>query len=140
MVVFLLAIIGAAVVGGLLLHISHKGVELYRGRKCMGKLWRREFPGSPKEDIRQFLWLFASAFAIPRRQVLLLRPDDELLAIYRARYPVSGWPDGLELETLANDLDRVHHLSLEKIWHDRLSIGELFAILSGQGRKRPNFE
>jgi hypothetical protein len=136
MVGFVLVVIGASVVGGLLLHISHKSMELYSGRKCMGKLWRREFPGSPKEDIRQFLWLFASAFAIPRRQALLLRPDDELLAIYRARYPVSDWPDALEFEVLANDLDRVHHLSLEEIWHDRLSMGELFAILGKQGRKR----
>lgn len=133
--VFLLIVIGAVVVGGLLLHISHKGLELYRGRKCMGKLWRRAFPDSSKEDIRQFLWLFASAFAIPRRQALLLRPDDELLAIYRARYPEIGWPDALEFETLANDLDSVHHLSLMTIWHDQLSIGELFAILSGQGRR-----
>lgn len=132
--IILLAVIGTAVVGGLLMRISHKGAELYRGRQCMGKLWRKAFPGSTKEDIRQFLWLFASAFAIPRGQALLLRPDDELLAIYRARYPVSGWPDALEFETLANDLDRVHHLSLEKIWHDRLSVGELFETLTGQGR------
>jgi hypothetical protein len=104
----------------------------------MGKLWRREFPSSPKEDIRQFLWLFASAFSIPSRQALLLRPDDELLAIYRARYPVSGWPDVLEFETLANDLDRVHQLSLENIWHARLSVGELFATPSEPGRKRLN--
>lgn len=136
--VLLLVVIGAAITVGLLLLLLPKGMEVYRGRQCMGKLWRREFPGSPKEDIRQFLWLFASAFAIPRRQALLLRPDDELLAIYRARYPVSGWPDALEFETLANDLDRVHQLSLEKIWHDRLSVGELLATLSEPGRKRLN--
>ncbi len=133
--VLLLVVIGAAVAIGVVLHISRKSVEVYRGRQCMGKLWRREFPNSPKEDIRQFLWMFASTFAIPRRQALLLRPDDELLAIYRARYPVSGWPDALEFETLANELDKVHHLSLEDIWHDRLSMGELFAGLREQGRK-----
>ncbi|WP_267225567.1 hypothetical protein [Dyella silvae] len=135
MVVFLLVVIGAAVAVGMLMHISRKSVEVYRGRQCMGKLWRREFPDSPKEDIRQFLWMFASSFAIPRRQALLLRPDDELLAIYRARYPVGGWPDALEFETLANDLDRIHDLSLRSIWHDRLSMGELFAALGEQGRK-----
>ncbi len=136
--VLLLVVFGAAVVVELLFLVSPQCVEVYQGRQCMGKLWRMQFPGSPKEDIRQFLWLFASAFAIPRRQALLLRPDDELLAIYRARYPVGGWPDALEFETLANDLDRVHHLSLEKIWHDRLSVGELFATLSAPGRMSLN--
>ena len=135
MVVLPLVVIGAAALVGVFLLISRKSVEVYRGRQCMGKLWRREFPNSPKEDIRQFLWMFASAFAIPRRRALLLRPDDELLAIYGARYPVSGWPDALEFETLANDLDKVHHLSLENIWHDRPSMGELFAMLGEQGRK-----
>ena len=103
----------------------------------MGRLWLKEFPGSPTEDIRRFLWLFSSAFAIPRCQALLLRPDDELLAIYHARYPISGWPDALEFEVLAKDLENVHHLSLEKVWHDRLSLGELFAKLREQEQKSP---
>ncbi|HVJ39832.1 MAG TPA: hypothetical protein VM687_18770 [Stenotrophomonas sp.] len=136
MVVLLLVVIGAAALVGVFLLISRKSVEVYRGPQCMGKLWRREFPNSPKEDIRQFLWMFSSAFAIPRRRALLLRPDDELLTIYGARYPVNGWPDALEFETLANNLDKVHHLSLENIWHDRLSMGELFAMLGEQGGRR----
>ena len=87
---FLLIALGAAFIGGSLILSSRKSVELYRGRQCMAKLWLSEFPDSPKEDIREFLWLFASAFAIPRRQALLLRPDDELIAIYRARYPTKA--------------------------------------------------
>jgi hypothetical protein len=96
----------------------------------MGNIWRKEFPDSPKEDIRQFLWFFASAFAIPRRQALWLKPDDELMAIYRARYPRRDMPDALEFEVLSKDLQKDHQLSLEDVWHDRLTLGELFTKLS----------
>jgi propanediol dehydratase small subunit len=132
----MLAIIALVVALGLGMLVFNRTTELYGGRRCMGKLWRKEFPDSPKEDIRRFLWFFASAFAIPRRQALLLMPDDELMAIYRARYPVGGGVDALEFETLARQLQKVHHLTLEHLWHEGLTVGKLFAKLRESSVKR----
>lgn len=105
----------------------------YRQRRCMGKQWRLRFPNASKQDIRHFLWLFASAFAIRRRNALLFGPDDELLAIYQARYPSKLTPAALEFEILVRDIQRVHRLDLESIWHERLTLGQLFADLRRGG-------
>jgi hypothetical protein len=97
-----IALVGALVVGALL---SSGIPSAYRQRRCMGREWRSRYPNVSKQDIRQFLWLFASAFAIRRKNALLFGPDDELMAIYRARYPSREVPDALELETLARDIE-----------------------------------
>jgi len=109
--------------------LSNDVPHAYRQRQCMGRQWRSRFPNASKQDIRHFLWLFASAFAIRRRNALLFGPDDELLSIYRARYPSRLTPDALEFEILAKDIHRVHQVELGSIWHERLTLGELFAGL-----------
>lgn len=101
----------------------------YRQRSCTGRQWRLRFPNASKQDIRHFLWLFASAFAIRNRNALLFGPDDELLAIYQARYTSRPMPDALEFEILVRDIQRAHQLDLVSIWHERLTLGELFASL-----------
>jgi len=103
----------------------------YRQRRCMERQWRARFPNASKQDIRHFLWLFASAFAIRRRNALLFGPDDELLSIYQARYPSRLTPDALEFEVLAKYIQRVHQVDICSIWHERLTLGELFAGLRG---------
>jgi propanediol dehydratase small subunit len=129
-VLFLFGIMALLAALGLGALVIKRGPELYEERQCMGRLWRRAFPASPKEDIRQFLWFFASAFAIPRRQALLLKPGDELIAIYRARYPDNGGLDAMEFELLAKRLHKIYRLSLEQIWHEGLTVGELFERLN----------
>ena len=100
--------------------------RVYRKRHCQGREWRRCFPDSSKQSIRQFLDLFASSFAIKSRHALKFSPDDELLAIYRARYPSRLLPDALEFEALEQDLRYKHGIALADVWHDRLTLGDLF--------------
>jgi len=48
------------------------------------------------DDALAMIW---RAFGIPKAQRYCLRPDDNLLALYHSIYP-SGWPDGMDFETL----------------------------------------
>ncbi|QSX32136.1 hypothetical protein JYB87_10090 [Shewanella avicenniae] len=98
----------------------------YRWRNCCGKDWKRRFADVPKQDIRKFLALFAGAFAFAPKQKLKFSPDDKILVIYQALYPIKAMPDALELETLATDLAQAYGVLLQDIWHDDLSLGELF--------------
>src|SRR5262249_57815737 len=74
---------------------------LYRNRRCQGAAWRRRYPNAAKEEIRAFLLTFADSFSYREREKLKFRPDDAVLAIYRAHYPSTWMPDALELETFA---------------------------------------
>jgi hypothetical protein len=49
------------------------------------------------------------------KAVLKFGPDGELLAIYRARYPLRGWRDALELETLGLELERSYGIGLRAV-------------------------
>jgi propanediol dehydratase small subunit len=101
--------------------------KAYRGRTCQGRGWRKAFPSATKQEIREFLSLFASAFAFDDHEKLKLAPTDEILKIYRAQYPTRLQPDAMELETLAGDLERKHSFKLEAMWKDSLTLGELFS-------------
>lgn len=81
-------------------------IKEYWQRSCMGRAWKRTFPQSSADEIRQFLYIFVDAFAFPRRRALQFAPTDRVLNIYSALYPLKGWPDALELETLALRLER----------------------------------
>jgi propanediol dehydratase small subunit len=128
--IYLLLVLATIALVALGFLVSGRTPELYSNRGCMGAVWRKSFPNSSKEEIRQFLWFFASAFAVPRRQALQLAPNDELLTIYRTRYLRNDLIDALEFEVLAKNLYKKHRFSLHAIWHDRLTVGELFARLS----------
>ncbi|UGS90727.1 hypothetical protein KOL96_22765 [Ralstonia wenshanensis] len=106
-------------------------------RTCQGTSWRRAFPSASKFEIREFLLVFVGAFALPVRQKLMLRPDDEILAIYRALYPSQWTPDALELEALAEDIEQRYGLEFRRIWNERLSLGELFALTQQHSHGMP---
>lgn len=113
-----------------LLWAAFPGTKLpapFSGRSCQGKNWRRAFPSASKLEIREFLLLFVGAFALRDGEKLMLSPDDEVLAIYRALYPRQWTPDALELETLAKDVEKRYGLELCHVWNERLSLGQLFA-------------
>jgi hypothetical protein len=129
MVVHTVVLIGIAVAVAIALVFVKKGKDLYIDRACQGALWRRKFPEASKNDIRHFLRFFASCFAVRKKHMLLLSPADTLLEIYRARYPSRADPDALEFETLSKELQRKYGLSLEKIWRDALTLGELFSYI-----------
>lgn len=111
-------IIYGAIRGG---HIPKR----YRSRKCMGKKWKSEFPNVKKEEIRKFLLLFTDAFAFNAEQKLKFEPQDKIIEIYSALYPLKG-ADSLELETLADDIEKEYLVNFNQVWSENLTLGELF--------------
>lgn len=107
--------------------LFHHGHDLYLNRSCQGLRWRRAYPEASKREIRAFLQFFAEAFAIKDKHMLQIAPQDELLQLYRARYPSRGGEDALEFETLAQDMLKQFGLKLAGLWHDHLTVGELFS-------------
>jgi propanediol dehydratase small subunit len=123
--VIAVAALWAAAMGGRL-------PKALRERSCRGRAWRRAFPDAPKGEIREFLTMVASAFAFAQDQRLKLSPNDQLLQIYRARYPVKDWPDQLELETLHRDMRNRYGVDLAAQWNDQVTLGELFSRARGE--------
>ncbi|WP_440056539.1 hypothetical protein ACSLBF_20755 (plasmid) [Pseudoalteromonas sp. T1lg65] len=99
----------------------------YRSRKCMGRSWKTEFPNSSKEDIRKFLLLFTDSFAFSENDKLKFEPNDKLLDIYRELYPSKWMADALEFETLADEVSKKYGVKLNDVWHDNLTLGELYS-------------
>ena len=99
----------------------------FRDRTCQGRGWRRTFPWASKHEIREFLILFVQAFALSKKRKLQFDPNDSILEIYRGRNPSKWMPDALELETLAREVEAKYGLKVEAIWHENLTLGELFA-------------
>lgn len=97
-----------------------------RYRTCQGRLWRRAFPGASKKDIRDFLTLVVSAFAFRDSDRLRIRPDDEVLDIYRAAHPHKRPTEVAEIESLARALRTRYGVKLSDVWHEGLTLGSLF--------------
>ena len=100
--------------------------QSYVARKCQGAAWRRAYPASSAASIRSFLSLFTNAFAFADSYALHFAPTDRPMSIYRALYPRLGWSDALEVETLRDALASRHGIQLGEIWHDDLTLGEIF--------------
>lgn len=60
-----------------------------------------------------------------------LRPTDRITDLYLTLNP-RHWTigDNMEFETLLLDLEKEHGLKLEECWHEKMTLGELFAKLS----------
>ena len=102
----------------------------FRSRVCQGRYWRQEFPDASKQEIREFLSLFVSAFAFRETERLKLGPHDTVMAVYRALYSSYWLPDSLEVETLADDLRRKYGVELAAVWNEQdISLGALFAYV-----------
>jgi propanediol dehydratase small subunit len=107
------------------------------GRTCQGRLWREGFPDASKQEIREFLSLFASAFAFRETERLKFGPHDTVMGVYRALYPVHWVPDSLEVETLAADLRNKYEVELAAVWREQdVSLGTLFAHVQNNKRAR----
>ena len=99
----------------------------YRNRSCTGKNWKKAFPKTSKEEIRTFLLLFTSAFAFSPKNKLKFEPEDKVMDIYRELYPSKWMPDALEIETLAGDLEKEYSVNFNDLWHENVSLGEIFS-------------
>jgi propanediol dehydratase small subunit len=123
--VFVLVFSGAAMVVMAVVYPST--IKEYWQRSCMGRAWTRTFPQASKVEIREFLYTFVDAFSFPKRRALQFAPTDRVLSVYRALYPLKGFPDALELETFALRLERRYALNLHSIWREDLTLGEIFS-------------
>jgi hypothetical protein len=96
-------------------------------RRCSGRAWKRAFPQASKHELRSFLYLFVDSFAFPRSRALCFLPSDGVLAIYRTLYPRNDLPDVLEMETFAKQLNDEYGVSLNQIWSEELTLGQVFS-------------
>jgi hypothetical protein len=113
-----------------------KPPKAYAVRRCMGRKWKETFPEVPKADIRRFLLLFVDAFAFKDEYMLRFEPSDRVLGIYHATTGKWGI-DSMELETLADSLEKEYQLSLGSIWKDGLTLGELFGLAVSARQSAP---
>ena len=97
-------------------------------RACTGKAWKKRFPEIPNKDIRAFLDIFVNAFLFSCKKKLKFQPDDKIIDIYNALYPMQGLADALELETFAKNLKKNYGVDLYKVTNNDITLGELFEM------------
>lgn len=105
-----------------------------RTRASQGRLWRRAFPWASKKQIREFLGVFAEAFAFRDADKLTFRPDDQLLGIYKTLHPSKWMADAGELQKLASELRTRYGVALEEVWDEHMTLGALFSHVQGKRR------
>ncbi len=107
---------------------SRRLLQKYWLRPCTGKVWKRRFPEVPKQEIRDFLEAFVDGFGLSSKKRLKFNPDDKVTDIYRALYPTPGWPDALELEGFARNLERKYGFDLAKVTDQDITLGKIFEM------------
>ncbi len=99
----------------------------YLDRACAGFRWRRRFPQASKSEIREFLDIFVEAFGFRQSWRLYFAPDDRVMDVYRAVYPIRGTPaDGMELETLGLSLEKWYGIDFLALWREDITLGEIY--------------
>ena len=119
------------IIVGMLVSVKYFGTPImYRLRSCAGSEWKRKYPHRNKNEIRDYLEVFIWAFALNEKDKLKFQPADKLMDIYRQIYPSKWLADSLELETFAEDLQNKYGISLDEMWHDEITLGEVFERVS----------
>ena len=96
-------------------------------RGCAGFSWRRRFPDASKTEIREFLDVFIDAFGFKQRWRLCFRPEDRVMDVYRTLYPPGrSLADGMELESLALDLQKRYRVDIVGSWREDITLADLF--------------
>ncbi len=127
--IILLAIVFAiAIAYSLYSLLKSRGLlKKYWVRSCTGKEWKRQFPNVSNRDIRNFLEAFTMAFLFSSKRNLKFKPDDKVMDIYHALYPVNG-ADACELEAFAMNLEKNYAIDLYKVPIQNITLGELFEM------------
>lgn len=99
----------------------------YLDRGCTGFRWRRRFAEASNSELREFLDIFVEAFGYRRRWRLYFAPDDRVMEFYRLRYPLRGQPDDMELEYLAELLQKRYGVDFVDSCREDITLGDLFA-------------
>lgn len=121
--------VGAGIVASLGIK---KRLDHYWSRGCSGAEWRRQFPQATKESIREFLECFVEGFAFDNKKRLKFTPNDKIMEVYRALYPTEGWPDALELETFAINLEKKYRFDLASVFTEELTLGQIFKMATSE--------
>ncbi len=79
--------------------------KLFRNRSCQGKGWRDAFPSATKQEIREFLTVFVKAFLYSNKDRLKFSPNDKIIQVYCAIYPIKIMADAGELDALVAALE-----------------------------------
>lgn len=113
------ALIGAA--------IARRAYSQFTSRNSTVDEWRRAFPGVAESKWEEFLSAFVNAFVLDRADAQKFRPDDKLLAIYRAKYPPRwSFADCMEIENLSIEIERRYGLDIMPMFGESLTLGEIF--------------
>lgn len=91
----------------------------------MGRAWKRQFPNHSKTSIREYLLIFTDTFAFKSEDKLKFSPEDKILDVYHALYPLKG-ADHMELEDFAETIEECYSISFADIWNPELTLGELY--------------
>lgn len=122
-------VIFAAVILVVGIYAQRGFAERMRGfynRRCTGRAWRARFPDAKKEEIRSFLELFVSSFALNRKKKLSFAPDDKVMDVYRAINPHVGGADALECETLVAECEERYRVDITHGFSDSTTLGDIF--------------
>ena len=105
---------------------TRRVMHRYLERACTGSKWRRRFPDASKSEIREFLDIFIEAFGFKQSWRLKFTPEDRVLDVYRALYPVRGTPDDMEMERLTMDLQKRYRVDIIGSWREDITLADLF--------------
>ena len=101
-------------------------LQRFWDRHCMGIRWRRRFPDAPKADIREFLTILVDAFGYSHTRRTCFSPDDRVMDIYRAAYPLGNFDDNMELEKLMENLEERYGFGPTSVCREDITLGELY--------------
>ena len=104
----------------------------YRLRRCEGRQWKEQFPDVPKDEIRQFLSIFADSFGFRERDRLKFSPDDRVMDIYNAIYRPMPSVDEMELEGFFCRVEDTYSVDVVSGYKTNMTLGTLFRTAIGQ--------
>lgn len=116
-----------ALATGLMAEIrSRRALRTYWERPCTGIRWRRRFPETPKQQIREYLDQFIEAFGFHDCRRLCFRPDDKVMDVYRSTHPPGDIVDSMELESFCRALRNRYGVDVEAPWREGITLGEIY--------------
>jgi hypothetical protein len=88
--------------------------------------WKTRFPQCDEARIKGFLRLFVDSFEKPVRAATAFGPEDALMRVYRAKYPLRGEPDCLEFESFSLAIEARYNFDPTDPWRPDMTLGDVF--------------
>lgn len=88
------------------------------------KKWKKRFPNSSKNEIREFLENFVDGFAFKSNKRLKFEPEDKVQDIYNALYPkhfLGLEADSMEFETFYSIIEKEYKIAPETFWKEDIT-------------------